>query len=44
LEATITRKKTVTPTTIAGHTVPIAGTGTLAMMSSAIQATMAPHA
>jgi len=37
----MTRKKTVTPTTIAGHTVPNPGTGTLAMMRSAIQATMA---
>ena len=33
MEATITRKKTVTPTTIAGHTVPNPGTGTLAMIT-----------
>ena len=38
----MTRKKTVTPTTIAGQTVPNAGTGTLAMIRSAIQAIDAP--
>jgi hypothetical protein len=41
-EATITRKKTVTPTTIAGQIVPNVGTGTFAMIDQEVVAIWKP--
>jgi hypothetical protein len=38
----MTRKNTVTPTTIAGQTAPKLGTGTLTMINRATHATSAP--
>src|SRR6266851_114037 len=42
IEATMTRKNTVTPTTIAGQTAPKPGAGTLTMINRATHATNAP--